>query len=221
MADLATNMNSEWIANAVRKNPCIILETSGNIRTCPVRLSFPNVFTRSKPIPPNVEGKYSANLVFPVQADLILLKAEAARATMDKWANAGAKSGPKLKSPFKEQSEMADRYEGYGDEGIFLTCVSDNIIPVFDARSQPITDPDRVYPGVWAVATIRPFVYDKGVNKGTSFGLQGLMIIADDKRLGGGGASPSDFKGIDIDASVSSEGVFGNDEADAAAKLFG
>ena len=220
MADLATNMSAEWIANAVRKNPCILLD-SGNIRTCPVRLSFPNVFTRSKPIPPNVEGKYGANLVFPVQADLTLLKAEAAKATLDKWANAGAKGGPKLRSPFKEQSEMADRYEGYDDQGMFLTCVSDKIIQVFDARMQPVTDPDRIYPGVWAVATIRSFVYDMGVNKGTSFGLQGLMIIADDKRMGGGGASPSDFKGIDIDASVSSEGIFGNDEDDAAAKLFG
>ena len=136
-------------------------------------------------------------------------------------ANAGKQGGPKLKGPIKQQADMADRYEGYGHEGVYISATADRQPTVYDARQQPITDPDRVYPGVWVVATIRPFTYDKGVNKGTSFGLQALMIVAEDKRLGGGGSSPADFGGIQLDAAVSADGVFGGDEdRAAAAKLF-
>lgn len=217
--DEVTNMTPEWVQNAVRKNPCVKLD-SGNVRTCPVRLSFPNVFTRGKAIPPAIEGKFGANLIFPVQADLTVLKAAMAEVVSAKWPDAGKKGGPKLRSPLKAQSEMADRWAGYGEEGFFLSCNSNSAIPVYDTRQQPITDPDRVYPGVWAICTIAPKTYDVGVNKGATFYLQMVMVIADDMRLGGGAASPSDFAGIDIDASVSGESVFDNEE-DAAAKLFG
>lgn len=220
MADLATQMSDAWIKSAVEKNPCVLLD-SGNIRTCPVRLSFPNIFQRSKPMEAGKDGKYGGNLVFPAYADLALLKKIAGEASLAKWANAGQKGGPKLKNPFKDQSEMADRYEGYGEEGTYISTVSDKMVSVLDNRMQQISDPERVYPGVWVVATIRPFAYDKGVNKGVSFGLQGLMIVADDKRLGGGGSSPSDFKGIELDATVNTAGVFGDpDEDEAASKLF-
>ena len=38
-----TNMTPDWVANAIKKNPCVLLD-SGNIRTCPVRLSFPHLY---------------------------------------------------------------------------------------------------------------------------------------------------------------------------------
>ena len=218
--DDSTNMTDAWIANAVKVNPCVLLD-SGNIRTCPVRLSFPNIFARGKPVPPATEGKYGANLVFPPQADISLLVKEVTRVTKAKWANAGEKGAPKLKNPIKQQVELAGRFDGYGEEGIYLSCNSGRQPQVYDARQQLITDPDRVYPGVWVVATIKADTYDVGVNKGPTFYLQGLMLVADDKRLGGGGANPSDFAGIQLDASVSGDGVFGVGDEDAeAAKLF-
>ena len=217
--DDSTNLSDAWIANAVKANPCVIL-ASGNLRTCPVRLSFPNIFQRGKPVPPATEGKYGANLVFPAAADISLLKEEVTRVTKAKWANAGEKGGPKLKNPIKQQSEMKDRYDGYGDEGVFVSANSGRQVQVFDSRQQLVSDPERVYPGVWVVATIKADTYDVGVNKGPTFYLQGLMLVADDKRLGGGGSSPSDFSGIQLDASVSGDGVFGGDEDAAAAKLF-
>ena len=218
-----TDMADEWIANAIKNNPCVVLP-SGNIRTCPVRLSFPNIFERSKPIPPRTEGDYGANLIFPLGADLSVLYAEATAATKAKWANAGTPQGPKLRSPFKKQNEMT-KYAGYSsdDKAIYISATSKKSQPVcVDMRMQPIVDASRVYPGVWAIATIRPFTYDQGVNKGTSFGLQSVMIVADDSKLGGGGFSASDYEGINIDASVSGAGVFSDPaEADAAAALFG
>jgi hypothetical protein len=220
VADASTNMTELWIANAVKLNPCVLLD-SGNIRTCPVRLSFPNIFARSRPIPPNTEGKYGANLVFPIGADITLLQKAASEMAASKWPNAGKPSGPKIKTPFKSQEDMVGRYDGYEAGGVYISATGDRQPQVYDARQQPVTDPERVYPGVWVVATIRPFAYDKGVNKGVSFGLQAIMLVADDKRLGGGGSSPADFGGIQLDAAVSADGVFGDDEDAAAAKLFG
>lgn len=209
MTDATTNKSAEWIASALAKVPCVMLP-NGNLRTCPVRLSFPNLFDRSKPIPPNVEGKFGANLVFPVGADIAVLKEEAGKVTKAKWSEAGTPKGPKLKSPFKDQGDML-RYDGYNEGGIFLSPTSDRQPAVVDANGIVITDKARVYPGVWAVCTLRPYTYDKGVNKGTSFGLQSVMIVADDKNLGGGGENIADAFGgvsLDIDSGVDSDGLF-------------
>lgn len=209
MADATSNKSPEWIASAQAKVPCTVLP-NGNLRTSPVRLSFPNLFSRSKPVPPNLEGKYGANLVFPVGADISILKEEAGKVTKAKWADAGTPKGPKLKSPFKDQADML-RYDGYNEGGVFLSPTSDRQPVVVDANGVVVTDSSRVYPGVWAVCTLRPYTYDKGVNKGTSFGLQSVMLVADDKNLGGGGESIADaFAGVslDIDSDVDAGGLF-------------
>lgn len=193
--DTSTNMTDEWIASVVAKNPIVLLE-SGNYRTCPVRLSFPNIFSRSKPIPPNPEGKFGANLLFPVCADLTLLKKVVEQVAKDKWGD----KPPKLRSPFKDQEENL-RYEGYVAGGIFLACNAHLKPSCIDAKGHVITDETAVYPGVWAVCTIRPFSYDKGVNKGVAFGLQSVMIVADDKNLGGSSEDVGKaFAGVQIDA---------------------
>ena len=224
---MTTNMTDEWVRRAVAANPCKLLD-SGNVRTCPVRLSFPKIFERGKPQPPNLVGKYKANLLFPAGADISFLKKAASEATLAKWANAGTKGGPKLKSPFKDGGtvdpdtgmSMADQYEGYAAGSAYIIATGDRQPAVIDSRLAAITDPARVYPGVWAIVTLRPFTYDKGVNKGTSFGLQSLMIIADDTEWGGGGGNPSsDYAGVSVDASTTAEGVFG-DDAEKANALF-
>lgn len=208
MTDASTNMPAEWIARVVKDNPFVILE-NGNLRTCPLRLSFPNIFKRSKPIPPNTEGKYGANLVIPLVADLTVLRAEAGRVAKERWPTIGTPQAPKLRSPIKAQGEML-KYDGYAEGGFFLTVTADRQQPFVDQRLAPITDEAKAYPGAWVIATIRGFAYDKGVNKGVSFGLQSLMFIADDKQLGGGGSNPNvDFAGISIDASVNPADAFG------------
>ena len=219
MSDADTNKSAEWIARALAANP-VKATADGTFLTCPVRLSFPNIFARSRPIPPNTEGKYGANIVFPVGADLSVLEKAVNKAVTDKWPNAGQKGGPKIKSPWKQQADMMDRYDGYEEDGVYISATSDRQPPVYTPPQQLVTDPDRIYPGVWAIVQLRTFAYDKGVNKGVSFGLQDLMIVAEDKRLGGGGSSPAAYAGIQIDADASSDSVFGSDEDAAAAKLF-
>ena len=98
MTDASTNMSPEWIAKVTKDHPWVILP-NGNIRSGPVRLSFANLMERSKPIPPNTEGKYSTNLIIPLGADLTVPKAEAARVAKDKWAASWDPAGAEAEDP--------------------------------------------------------------------------------------------------------------------------
>lgn len=210
MAD--TNMTDAWLKSAIENNPIVLLE-SGNYRTCPVRLSFPNLFQRSKPIPPATEGSYGANLIFPVGTDFKVLEQGVVQVLKEKCPDAlseDPKKRVKVKNPFKDQGEML-KYDGYTEGGKFISATSRQNRPgLVDMKGVIITDETKVYPGVWAVCTIRPFWYDKGVNKGVSFGLQSVMIVADDRNLGGGGEDVAKaFAGVNIDAgSVDTSSLF-------------
>ena len=211
MAD--TNMTDEWIKKACERNPIRVLD-SGNILLCPTRGSFLNLFERSRPIPPATEGSYGGNLIFPTCADLSVLEKAVIEVLKEKCPDAlspDPKKRVKVKSPFKDQGDML-KYDGYVEGGKFISATSKKNRPVLvDARQQIVTDETLVYPGVWVVCTVRPFWYDKGVNKGVSFGLQSVMLVADDKNLGGGGGGndAADFAGVNIDAGdVDTTGLF-------------
>jgi hypothetical protein len=213
MAD--TNMTDEWIKKACERNPIRVLD-SGNILLCPTRGSFLNLFERSRPIPPAIEGSYGGNLIFPTCADLSVLEKAVIEVLKEKCPDAlssDPKKRVKVKSPFKDQGDML-KYDGYVEGGKFISATSRKNRPgLFDARQKTVTDETLVYPGVWVVCTVRPFWYDKGVNKGVSFGLQSVMLVADDKNMGGngsgGGNVAADFAGVNIDAGdVDTTGLF-------------
>lgn len=211
-----TRMSDAWIKRVVTEFPCALLDT-GSIRTCPVRLSFPNIFKKGKPIPPNTEGTWGSVLMFPKDADLALLYRQAQDVALAQWPSA---TKLKLKNPFLQQDEMV-QYGGFTPGGVYIRSVAYEVQPpVWTQSHQPIIDPARVYPGVWAVCTIKAFPYDKGVNKGVSFGLNSVMIVADDQPLGGGGSDPNhDFAGVNIDAEMQVDQMFGqgSSPADSAA----
>ncbi len=217
--DPATNMTEEWISSALKNNPCVKL-SNGDIRTCPVRLSFPWLFKMSKPIPPNTEGKFGASLLFPLGASIAALQAEAVETAKAKWGD----KMPKLRSPFLSQDDDAERYVGYTPGAVLIRASSNQKVPVVDQNLAPIVEEERVYPGVWAIVTVRAFAYDKGVNKGVSFGLQAVMIIADDQNIGGtGAANPQQaFAGVKVDANLNPSALFGAEEktADKAVDIF-
>lgn len=200
-----TRMTEAWIQRVVRDFPCALTD-KGHIRTCPVRLSFPAIFKKSKPIPPNTEGSWGSALIFPLQADLGLLHRAAQDAALAQWP----KPPKSLRNPFLSQNDML-QYGGFTEGGTYIRAVAyENQPPVYDQQHRPIVDPARVYPGVWAVCTLNPFTYDKGVNKGVSFGLNSVMIVADDTQLGGAGSDPArDFAGVQIDAEMQVETMFG------------
>jgi hypothetical protein len=213
MTDQSTNMTPEWIANVLKNYPCQeILDEhgrpTGNYRTCPGRMSFPNIFKRSKPIPPNTEGKFGLNFIFPEGANLSVLKKACAAVAKERWTTAGTAQSPKLRTPFKDGDEMG-KYDGYVGR-TFITATGDRQPPFVDQRLAPIVDEAKAYPGAWVMLSIRPFAYDKGVNKGVSFGLQSVMFICDDKDLGGTSANPNrDFAGVSITNDVNPAAAFG------------
>lgn len=228
MTDLSSNMSPEWVAKVVRENPFIRCvdekgAPNGNYRTCPVRLSFPHIFARQKPIPPNTEGKYGANLLIPPIADISMIRQAAIDKALEKWPNAGQPGAPKLKLALLPQSEN-QQYEGYGPEGFFIRATADRRVPFLDMRMAPIVDEAKAYPGAWVFAVIRPFHYDTSVNKGVSFGLQSLMFICDDKQLGGGSNPVQDYAGVNISSDVNPSAAFGAGPAPAEpqkADIFG
>jgi hypothetical protein len=216
-----TEMTVQWIVDTTKKHPPKKLD-NGNCLSGLVRLSFAHLFELPKP-KEGITPKYGANLIFPPTADLLVLKDACAEAARTKWPNFGQAGGPKLRTPFKDQSEMFGRFKGFGEEGQYIIVTSDERRPVVDQRMQAITDKTRAASGFWAIVSIRPFVYDKGVNKGVSFGLQSTMIVAEDTVLSGGGSNPqADFAGVSIDASVNPAEAFGNDApaAKSARDLF-
>lgn len=204
MTESATNMSPEWVAQVLKANPCVLLE-SGNIRSCPVRLSFPYLFKPQEAMEPGKDPKYAVTLLFPSLADLSVLKAEAGRTAREKWPNAGQPGGPTLHSPFRDQTEKT-KFEGYEAGAIFITATANRKPPVVDTRLVPVVDTSKAYPGVWGLVTLRPFAFENKLKKGVSFGLQSVMIFADDKELGGGGSDPNkDFAGVAGAVDVSNE----------------
>lgn len=208
-----SDMDPAWIEQMWAKFPCQKVvdangAENGNYRTGPVRGSFLNVFERGKPIAPNPQGKYSATALFPPAADLSVLKEAATAAALGKWPTAGQPGGPTLHTPFRQQSEKAN-LDGYTPGGIFIVGVADQRQPyIVDSRGVPITDRTQAQSGYWYLMVLRPFVFDSGLKKGVSFGLNGLMMIAKDKEFGGGGSNPAaDFAGVQIDTSAQAAAV--------------
>lgn len=207
MSDDSTNMTRDWVENAMKLNPCRMLE-SGNILTCPVRLSFPYLFEKQPPMDTNGKAKHAVTLLFPFGADLAVLRKEAARVAVDKWPQAGKEGGPKLHSPFRDQAEKTN-YEGYIAGAIFITASADRQPPVVNTSSIPVIDQTKIYPGVWGLVSIRAFTFDQKVKRGVSFGLQAVMLFADDKNLGGGAVDINkEFSGVKIDQNVNPADLF-------------
>lgn len=217
-----SEMDPKWVEEMWGKFPCAqVLDANGvpngNYRTGPVRGSFMHVLVRS-PVKetPNgkIGGKFDGTALFPPAADLTVLGQAAKELALTKWPDygktdaAGNNIGPNLHSPFNQQSAKASQ-PGYTPGGVCITAVADQRSPyAVDARGAPITDNNLLYSGAWYFFIIRPFIFDVGMKKGVSFGLQGVMKIADDAKLGGGGSDPkADFAGVAIDTSAQAAAV--------------
>ncbi len=213
-----TRMTQEWIDSCYKKVPIAAVvdpntgQPTGNFRVL-ARASFVFIFERGKPQVNNgvtTPGKYGINLLV-AQPDLGPLKSAAGALAISKWPDAGKPGGPKLHTPFLDQAE-SERYEGYVPGLPLIRAGADKFQPYcVDQNMVPVTDPKRLYSGCWVVASINPYIFDKGTKKGVTFGINGVMIVADDTPLGGsGGSDPStEFAGVQIDAGINPAAAFG------------
>ena len=93
----------------------------------------------------------------------------------------------KVRSPFADCAEKAQRYAGYDVEGgLYISPWTKNKPGVVDANRQPITDPNDVFAGQLGRANVSPFKWSNSGNNGVSFGLNGVQIlVANMPRLDG------------------------------------
>lgn len=220
-----SRMPVEWIVRSVAANPITKVE-DGSFTSCPVRLSFVNVFApqkRKRDDSDDQSEKYNCTLLFPFGADAqinALLWPAWVAACKEKFPRNFGQDGQPfgLHWPFHDQGQ-SQQYPGY-TPGLQCIAVNSQFKPqVVDTAINPIVDEARVYPGVWAIVKMNIYTYENR-KKGAGFGLQNIMIIGDDDRLAGGGSDPKkDFSGVKIDAKYDPAGMFAKSGNGAAANV--
>lgn len=166
---------------------------TGDYLTGPVRIAFDSLFELPKPSEEVPNPKYGASLLFTPYADFAPLYEayyEICGKTFPEYYDAATGQYNGLYSPFRDQREKA-KFGGFTPGCNFITSTSKFKPPVVDIRRNPIVDPSKVYPGVWAICAVNPYSFNDKRKKGVAFGLQSVMIIGDDTKFGGGAPDPN------------------------------
>jgi hypothetical protein len=195
-------MDASQISKLLAKFPVKELST-GNIRTCPARLSYPNIFEKSKASDDGFKSSYGATLLFPKGADLSILRDAAKKAAIDEF---GSKATG-LKLPFRDQGEKEGK-AGYVAGAFFFRANSEMQPGILGPDGRPLTDPTKLYAGCWCLATVRPFAYSNR-QKGVAFGLQNIAKIADDDCFGGMPAAAADEFADVLEGAAATKEMFG------------
>lgn len=184
---------------------------NGDIRTCEVRLSYPELF-KAVATEEGKKPKFSTSVLFPKGADLSVLKQGIKDAIKEEW---GDKAPKGLRIGLRNQGEKDS--EGYEDGAFFLNCSSTRRPPVVGRKPSEPVDEDAVYPGVWAIVTLRCYAFrprkkDEKFGPGVGFGLQAVQIIGGGDRIGGGVTNPNEvFEELeDLNEGDSADAVFDN-----------
>ena len=164
------------------------------------RVSFPYIMTgQEKDQVKNgvVEKvvKYSVTMLFPKDADLTVLATLVNNVMVEKFGPDKTK-WPKIRKPFRDQGEKADKYKGYEAGAVFATATSNQKPGVLDVTGKRIVEPSEFYAGCYAVATVRAFYYKNTGNEGVAFGLSNIMKTRDGENIGGRASAEDEFKAI-------------------------
>lgn len=152
------------------------------VRTPKFRVSFPELF-EAKSFQ-NQTPKFSVQMLFGKKTDLKILEKEVNRAIKEKW---GDKPPKRLERPFKDGDEK--ELEGY--ENKIVVNASSKFKPIIvNAGREAITDPEEIYAGCYAHASVFAYAWEhkdeksKAVLKsGVSFTLVGIQKVEDGERF--------------------------------------
>lgn len=220
-----SKIGDAWIMQAMQNCPISYVkdangQPTANILTGPVRLAFVDLLKPGKAMDAGKEGKFGTQILFPPRADMTLFMQEhhkVASAMFPEYFDQATQQFHGLHSPFRDQAEKL-RFGGYTPGCVFMTCTSKFKPPVVDARMNPIVDESKIYAGVWAILSVNAYGYGKNPpqpKKGVAFGIQSVMIIADDEKFGGGAPdAKSQFGGVNITPPASApSAMFGQPQA--------
>ena len=217
-----SRMTDDWLQRQIAENPFQKL-SSGDWLTCPVRLAFAHIMKpnpnaknddgtpKSTPtyeavalLPPGAQQQLDA-FVWPELYGLL-------RQSFPQNFNAQGQPFGLHCPPWRDQAEK-QQFAGYTPGLPFIRFTSQFQPQVVDPMQNPIVDESRVYSGVWAILCFNMFEFGKSPprpKKGYSFGLQGVMIVADDEKLSGGGIDPkAAFAGVKVDPRFDATAAFG------------
>lgn len=187
-----SQLPDDWLRQACAANP--ITPIDDRYLSGPVRLAFPSLFEAREQKRDSGETTrlFEATLLFPPIVDLSIPWNGAAAMATTKWPKNvvnGQLVGVGL--PFTSQDDKSIKYEGFTPGGWKLTARSKFQPRVIDpATGQDVTDPRRVYPGVWAIVDFNFYPTEiKGNRVNTSINI--VYLLTDDTNLGGGGPDPS------------------------------
>lgn len=214
-------MNKDALKQLLKRFPCKELDT-GNIRTCIVQLSHPYTHKKAKPMEQGKEGKFMATLLFPEGADVSMLEEYLDVAATEKFGSKWLEKG--VKTPWRDGAEPQYKDKpGYGPGVRWFRASSDKRPDVINRHGERIEDADEIYGGCWALVTLRAYAVEHGNVRRVVFGLQNVMKLLDDDRLGGGAVSAArEFEPVedldDIDALMAGDS---KSEEDQLAGLMG
>lgn len=190
-------LDAGWLAATMAQCPATLLP-DGNIRGGPMRLSFPAVDVA---IAPDLEKpdkkKFMAMLLAPRGADMTLYQSEAYKAAQKQFPNLDQPGGPTtamLEWPFNDQAKKAHLEPFEAGNIFFSTNANEDRRPLLvDLRGAPIPNvKEKFYSGCWVLPLLNAYGWDyknaqgATLKRGVSFGLTGLIWLADDTTMSGG-----------------------------------
>jgi len=216
-----SKMPDDWIAQAVAANPFKKQQAEGLWCTCPGRLAFewlwvPNPNNKNDDGTPKDTPQYEATLLLPPgameQINAIVWPEVYAMLKAGWPQQIGADGMPfGLHIPWRDQGEK-QQYAGYTKGLPFMRFTTQYKPQIVDPAGNPIVSKDRIYAGAWAIISFNFFEFGKSPprpKKGISLGLQGVMLVADDTKLGGGAPDPKvAFAGVQVNARFDPSAAF-------------
>lgn len=170
-----------------------------------VRLSFVHVL-EPHAMEEGQEKKYSAMLIIPKEDKETIKAMKAAIKTAYEAAKGDKLKGVKfdrLKTTLRDGDEEMDTEERPEFENAMFINVSSKTKPQVVKREDGMLvkteDPDEVYSGVYAIASINFYAYSTAGNKGVTAGLNNILTTCKGDFLGGRANAESDFGDLDWD----------------------
>lgn len=171
---------------------------------------------------PDGKMKYGVSMIFPKSQPLVdyltktTIKDIIRQVITDKFGTdpKGWPSG--LKQPLRDGDVDRPQDAAYANS-VFMNTSSKNRPTVLSPQKTEIIDPNEIYSGMWARASVNFYWYDN-VGKGVGCGLNHVMKLKDDDRLDGRKSADEDF--ADIAAEQAADEFFDGKSGDVD-DLFG